>query len=147
MMGIVVSETCWAYKKYNKNKWYLVGFYSSFKVWYLVWIQTENIPTSYYGIYFISLKLDPLGLNDFIPCFNRRKMKDLTLISNGILHRLDEEIISLKVCKWRRSCEKWAPIFLPYRRNCIFVSPIFKRLRCKLFWNSYKFNVFHPEVL
>jgi len=31
MMGIVVSETCWAYKKYNKNnKWHLVGFYSSF---------------------------------------------------------------------------------------------------------------------
>jgi len=29
MMGIVVPETCWAYKKYNKiiNKWYLVGFF------------------------------------------------------------------------------------------------------------------------
>ena len=27
MMGIVVPETCWAYKKYNKNiKWHLVGF-------------------------------------------------------------------------------------------------------------------------
>jgi len=30
MMGIVVPETCWAYKKYIKNKkWHLVGFYSS----------------------------------------------------------------------------------------------------------------------
>jgi len=30
MMGIVVPETCWAYKKYNEiNKWHLVGFYSS----------------------------------------------------------------------------------------------------------------------
>ena len=27
MMGIVVPETCWAYKKYNK--WLLVCFYSS----------------------------------------------------------------------------------------------------------------------
>ena len=25
MMGIVMPETCWAYKKYN-NKWHLVGF-------------------------------------------------------------------------------------------------------------------------
>ena len=59
----------------------------------------ENIPTSYCGIFFIPLKLDPLGLNDFIPCFNRRKMKYLTLINNGILLRLDEKIICLKVCK------------------------------------------------
>ena len=26
MMGLVMPETCWAYKKYNKNKWQLVGF-------------------------------------------------------------------------------------------------------------------------
>ena len=26
MMGIVMAKTCWAYKKYNKNKWHLVGF-------------------------------------------------------------------------------------------------------------------------
>ena len=33
MMGIVVPETCWAYKKYN-NKWHLVGFYSSVQMWH-----------------------------------------------------------------------------------------------------------------
>jgi len=59
----------------------------------------EEYTYSYCGIFFISLNLDALGLNDFIPCFNRRKMKDLTLISNDILLRLDEKIICLKVCK------------------------------------------------
>jgi len=26
MMGIVMPETCWAYKKYNKIMWHQVGF-------------------------------------------------------------------------------------------------------------------------
>jgi len=43
MMGIVVPETCWTYKKYNKNnKWHLVGFYSSIMYKLYMTLVTEE---------------------------------------------------------------------------------------------------------